>query len=922
MSRIPALVVPHTHWDRAWYWPAARLQVRLVECIDTLLAIFAADPAYRFTADGQVLMIEDYLETHPENRERIRELVRTRRLTVGPLYCQADLYCTGGEALIRNLLIGRALADELGGCQRTLYMPDTFGITPSIPLIAAGFGMQTVSFMRGLIGDLPGMFSMSADPGAAGVARQIPTGTRMFRWSSSDGSQVRVFHLRDGYANACDLGRRPEDTAMLATYDHDAAVAKLLAVAATQNDAQGSPLLLLAGVDHQIPQVQTTSAMLAASRAGAFDFRYASFDDLSDALALHPAASLVEYRGEFHGHGAASVLGGTISARIYLKARNAAAERLLIHQAEASAALAIAAGVPDAASGALRVAWKHLLMTHPHDDMCGCSVDAVHRDNEYHLAQAEHGADAIRRRMVRRLCEAAGGLAETEERFAFLMVNSQPTAARVRCVTTLDLEARLRWGDYVLPPHYAVVDESGAEVPFRTCARGPTVDHPHQAVTLELYPVLPPFAVQRFFIEARPAPVAAKAATARAQSTAAAAARPLSIANERLRCQLTADGTVTLTDRASGTVWKGLGGFSDQADCGDSYDFSDFDGASEELLTPQDIERSDAQGHAGLAALRLRCTLRLPAGLTPDASARRRARVGLPVEIIYSLPPGAAHLECLVTLTNSAADHRLRWSMPLPFLPTHSSAGITFQEVERTAPPQPSARPRVHPEHPLDAFVAVAAPDGARGLAVFSATPINYEVVHLPKPRLALTVLRAVGMLTRLGLGTRPSGAGPTTPTPEAQCLGRTLALRFALRPFAAAERSRLFYEAALWRAEPLVGTIEGYWPRSAARLKPGPLLSATDRSGGDPQLVVTACKPAEPGGCAAVVLRLFNPAARPRSAVVRIRGAPLVQALNLDETLSTTWQITRLSGGRIQFTVPPGGLRTLGLPAGAFVVS
>jgi len=916
MSRMPALVVPHTHWDRAWYWPAARLQVRLVECIDTLLAIFAADPAYRFSADGQVLMIEDYLEAHPEHRVRIVELVRAQRLSVGPLYCQADLYCTGGEALIRNLLIGRALATELGGCQRTLYMPDTFGITPSIPMIAAGFGIKTVSFMRGLIGDLPGMFSMSADPGAQGIPRQIPTGTRMFRWSSADGSQVRVFHLRDGYANACDLGRAADDTAMLPTYNEAAAVAKLVAAATTQNDAQGAPLLLLAGVDHQIPQPQTSRAMQLAGASGAFDFRYASFDDLSDALARHPASALVEYRGEFHGHGAASVLGGTVSSRIYLKVRNAAAERLLGCQAEPSAALAIAAGAPDAASGILRVAWKHLLMTHPHDDMCGCSVDAVHRDNEYHLAQAESGGDAIRRRMVRRLAEAFGGLATTEQRFAFLAVNTQPSARRARLVITLDFEARLRWGDYALPPHYAVVDERGAAVPFRELRRGRTSEHPHQAATLELYPLLPPFTVQRFFIEARAAPAAARPTAA---ARAAAKSRALTIENQRLRCRLLPDGTVTLTDRASGTTWKGLGGFSDQADCGDSYDFADFDGAVEDLLTPLAVERSEAQGQAGLVALRLRCRLRLPARLTPDATARSRTTVTLPVEIVYSLPPDAAHLECLVTITNTAADHRLRWSMRLPFLPSESSAGISFQEVVRSAPPQPTARPRVHPEHPLDAFVAVQSPDGARGLAVFSATPLNYEVVHRPKPRLALTLVRAVGMLTRPDLGTRPSGAGPLTPTPEAQCLGRTLQLRFALRPFNAPERARLFYEAAAWRAEPLVGTIEGYWPRTAPRALPGPLLSATAAGGADPELVVTAFKPAEPGGVADVVLRLFNPGATARSAVLSVAGKAALQALNLDETPSTTWQVQALDGGRVALEVPAGGLRTLGLPAGAF---
>jgi alpha-mannosidase len=50
---------------------------------------------------------------------------------------------------------------------------------------------------------------------------------------------------------------------------------------------------------------------------------------------------------------------------------------------------------------------------------------------------------------------------------------------------------------------------------------------------------------------------------------------------------------------------------------------------------------------------------------------------------------------------------------------------------------------------------------------------MEYEIAGDP-PAIALTLLRAVGDLSRNDLATRPSGhAGPPVATPAAQCLGR-----------------------------------------------------------------------------------------------------------------------------------------------------
>lgn len=74
------------------------------------------------------------------------------------------------------------------------------------------------------------------------------------------------------------------------------------------------------------------------------------------------------------------------------------------------------------------------------------------------------------------------------------------------------------------------------------------------------------------------------------------------------------------------------------------------------------------------------------------------------------------------------------------------------------------------PQHPCDALVAVR--NGAHGLAVFTPFPMLYEIADDGDARLALTILRAVGMLSvDAPMLTRGPGAGPNTPTPEAQCL-------------------------------------------------------------------------------------------------------------------------------------------------------
>ena len=78
-------VLPSTHWDREWVLPFEKFRYKLVRMMDRLLDILEKNPAYKcFHMDGQTILIDDYLQIRPENRERVAALLRSGRIMIGP----------------------------------------------------------------------------------------------------------------------------------------------------------------------------------------------------------------------------------------------------------------------------------------------------------------------------------------------------------------------------------------------------------------------------------------------------------------------------------------------------------------------------------------------------------------------------------------------------------------------------------------------------------------------------------------------------------------------------------------------------------------------------------------------------------------------------------------------------------------------
>src|SRR6059036_3595508 len=357
-------LIPHTHWDREWYLPAAAFQARLVAVVDELLERLHADPGYRsFLLDGQTVLLEDYLRARPERESDVRALVKTGRLQVGPWYVLADELIPSGESLIRNLLLGAVDAERLGGRLDVLYSPDAFGHPAVLPTLAREFGLKYGVLWRGLGG--PHDF---------------------VRWRGVDGREILLWHLPpDGYEIGAAL---PGAGARLPDLWKEVR-AKLVARAA------GNHIPVFVGADHHAPHPALARLRdLLADLEPASAFRISRLDEFFQAAESTPAKPVA---GELRwSYGYTWTLQGVHGTRTPLKRRHGQVELWLERLAEPLVAQARHAGGRDRRP-ILDAAWRTLVRTQFHDTIAGCTADAVASAAEHRLTEvAAYAAEMTR----------------------------------------------------------------------------------------------------------------------------------------------------------------------------------------------------------------------------------------------------------------------------------------------------------------------------------------------------------------------------------------------------------------------------------------------------------------------------------------------------------------------------------------------
>jgi alpha-mannosidase len=264
------------------------------------------------------------------------------------------------------------------------------------------------------------------------------------------------------------------------------------------------------------------------------------------------------------------------------------------------------------------------------------------------------------------------------------------------------------------------------------------------------------------------------------------------------------------------------------------------------------------------------------------------ARGRVEVRLVLSLHAASPALRCTLEYDNRATDHRLVLRLPTGVTDATGVAGGPFGLVERPAGVPGAGDSSLEAPAttaPAQRFVAVA--ERSRGLALLAPGFFEYELTRAGDVR--LTVLRAVGELSRGDLPTRPGHAGWPVPTPEAQCQGRDR-LQLAIAPVSAADLAAGTVLPELW--EDVFLPPQAVWLRQATPLRPAELDIRLEGAG----LVFSSMKPAEEGD--GLVLRCYN--ARPTATAGRWRlGHSAAGAVRVRADESVLEELSLEAGGR-----------------------
>ena len=172
-------VIPHSHWDREWYFTTSRSKVYLMKDLGDVLNTLENDPEFKyFMVDAQGSLLDDYIKWRPQDKERISKLVNEGRLVIGPWYTQTDQLVISGESIVRNMYYGMKRCESFGKYMNVGYVPDSFGQSGNMPQIYRQFGIEDTLFWRGVSDDMVKHtdYNWRGDDGSVVFTTQIPFG--------------------------------------------------------------------------------------------------------------------------------------------------------------------------------------------------------------------------------------------------------------------------------------------------------------------------------------------------------------------------------------------------------------------------------------------------------------------------------------------------------------------------------------------------------------------------------------------------------------------------------------------------------------------------------------------------------------------------------------------------------------------------
>jgi alpha-mannosidase len=417
--------------------------------MDKLLDILEQDPEFKhFMLDGQTIVLDDYLQMRPENEDKLQHFILDGRILIGPWHILPDMFLVSPEAHIRNLLEGERTARKFGNKMSVGYIPDPFGHPGQVPQILKGFDINAACLWRGL-SDHP---------------------TELW-WESPDGSRILLAYMRDSYSNGAYLPTYNRKTFA----DQIADAGDSLAAHSAVDD-----FLIMLGTDHMEPSPDTSQAIAYAdAHLAETHIIHSTLPDYIQTISsqiAHLEEKLSTVKGELRACSRSPLLPNVLSTRMWIKQRNHRSQTMLEKWAEPFSVFAdqflinnysptqweyqtseeIASRRIRNVAPIIRQAWRLVMENHPHDSICGCSIDQVHDEMKPRFDQADQIADEITLQALQTITQAVD--TQTENAFSAIVIfNPQGFSRRDLVEVEVNIPEDISY--------FELVDEGGTVIP-------------------------------------------------------------------------------------------------------------------------------------------------------------------------------------------------------------------------------------------------------------------------------------------------------------------------------------------------------------------------------------------------------------------------------------------------------------------------
>ncbi|WP_339785094.1 mannosylglycerate hydrolase [Paenibacillus sp. FSL R7-0313] len=747
-NRTKVHVIPHTHWDREWYFTTSRSKVYLAKHVKEVLnALENIEGFHYYLLDAQGSLLDDYIRWCPEDEERIRQLVSAKRLMTGPWYTQTDQLVISSESMVRNLYYGMKTAQKYGHAMKVGYVPDAFGQSAQMPQIYREFGIERFLFWRGV--------SDNTNPHTE------------FTWEGSDGSRVFAVQMPFGYYYG---GNIPENEEDLIPYLEKQ-------IGALERKASTRHIYFPNGFD-QAPVRLNLPELIE---------RFNALDTKREYVMNEPERFLAEIeadsqdlpllRGELMEAKHMRIHKSIFSTRADLKQQNNRIENLIANTLEPVLAISHSLG-HDYPHRIVEDIWKLLFENAAHDSIGGCNSDTTNQDVAFRYKQAYDIALNLLDLHMRMIASTI----QQEETFAFTLFNTLPY---VRGGVT-EIEA------YIPEESFVIRDTKGRELAYTIVEKTDQTDYV-LGQHIDLNPsrkVHLPERVYRAKLLVELQEVPAMGYTQIVFDFSQGAASVIErrngdmIENEHFTIALQANGTLQITDKRSGQVYADQMVFEDNGDDGDSYNYSPPE--RDLIVSSAGSQMSATTTQTSVSqTLSLRFTLDVPYDLEERAAGITSG--ALPMQVQISLRKGEKLIRFQVQVQNEVFSHRLRVLFDTGIASALSIADQPFGVIAR-----PTSLPEVEvwereqwQEKPItiEAMQSyVGLNNGSHGMAVMTEGVREYEIVGEQMDTIALTLFRTFGFMGKENLLYRPGRASgeKIVATPDAQLL-RELSFTFGL---------------------------------------------------------------------------------------------------------------------------------------------